>query len=73
MAKALGLVALVAVTLTLGSALVAIWGQLPPKDDLLELTQLLLSWKVITGGLVLAGVKTFEEEIKGVLKRIGKA
>ena len=72
MAKALGLVALVAVTLTLGSAFVAIWGQLPPKDDLLKLTQLLLSWKVITGGLVLAGVKTFENEIKDVLKRFAK-
>jgi hypothetical protein len=44
MAKALAYVALVALVLTIGSTLLTIWAQLQPKDELLKLTQLLLSW-----------------------------
>lgn len=69
MAKALATVALLALIVTLGSALTAIWLQLTPKDDLLKLTQLLLSWQVIAGGLAVGAAKTFEVEIRGLLKR----
>jgi hypothetical protein len=66
-AKALAYVAVVAVTLTLASTLVAIWWQLGPKGDLLALLQLLLSWKVIAGGLAVGGAVTFEREIKSLI------
>jgi len=73
MARALAHVALVALIVTLGSALTAIWFQLTPKDDLLKLTQLLLSWQVIAGGLAVGGAKTFDVEIRALLKRPGSA
>lgn len=69
MAKALAYVAILALILTLGSTLVTIWAQLPPKDELLKLAQLLLSWQVIAGGLAVGGGKTFKGEIKALLKR----
>jgi hypothetical protein len=72
MAKSLAYVALIALILTLGSTLITIWAQLPPKDELLNLTQHILSWQVIAGGLAAAGGKTFMEEIKGLLNRIKK-
>ena len=70
MAKALAYTALVVLILTLGSTLVAIWYQLQPKEDLLRLTGLLLSWQVIAGGLAIGGVHTFREEIGKLLNRI---
>jgi hypothetical protein len=70
MAKALGYVAVIALALTLGSTLVAIWGQWAPKSDLLRLTELLLSWHVIAGGLAVGAASTFREEIKSRIKRI---
>ena len=70
MAKALGYVAIMALILTLGSTLLTIWLQMKPKDELLKLTQLLLSWQVIAGGLAVGGGKTFKDEIKGLLNRI---
>jgi hypothetical protein len=72
MTKALAYVALVALILTLGSTLLTIWAELKPKDDLLQLTQKLLSWQVIAGGLAVGGGKTFSQEIKGLLSRIAK-
>ncbi len=71
MAKALAYVALVALILTLGATLVTICAQSEPRNDLLKLTQLLLSWQVVAGGLVIGGGTTFKEEIKGILKRMG--
>jgi hypothetical protein len=70
MAKALTIVALGTLILTVGSTLVTIWWQLTPKDDLLKLTQLILSWQVIAGGLAVGGTKTFEDEIKTLLQKI---
>ena len=70
MAKALAYVALIALILTLGSTLLAIWLRLTSRDDLFKLTQLLLSWQVIAGGLAVGGGKTFQQEIKGLLARI---
>jgi len=72
MARALAYVALVALILTLGSTLVTIWARLESKDDLLKLTQLLLSWQVIAGGLAVGGGKTFDKEIKDLLGRIAR-
>ena len=72
MAKALAYVALVALILTLGSTLLTICAQLKPKDELLKLTQLLLSWQVIAGGLAVGGGKTFNQEIKALLMRIAR-
>lgn len=73
MARALAVVALAALILTLGSTLIAIWLKLTPTaDKLLDLTKVLLSWHVIAGGLVVGGGKTFQQEITGLLKRIGK-
>ncbi len=69
MAQALAYVALIALILTLGSTLLAIWAQLGSKDDLLKLTQLLLSWQVIAGGLAAGAGSTFHKEIKGLLTR----
>ena len=65
--------ALVSLILTLGSAFIAIWLQLPPKDDLLRLTSSLLSWQVIAGGLAVGGASTFAAEIKDSLKRAPKS
>jgi hypothetical protein len=72
MAKALAYVALVVLILTLGSTLITIWAELNPKADLLTLTQHLLSWPVIAGGLAVGGAKTFNQEIKDLLKRIAR-
>jgi formate hydrogenlyase subunit 4 len=69
MTKALAWVAMVALIVLLTSTLVAIWLQLAPKDDLFRLTQLLLSWQVIAGGLVIGGGSTFSQEIKHLLTR----
>lgn len=70
MAKALACVALVALILTLGSTLLTIWLQAPPKEELLKLTQLLLSWQVISGGLAVGGATTFQAEIETLLGKI---
>ena len=72
MAKALAWVALVALILTLGFTLLAIWLQVEPKDELFNVTKALLSWQVIAGGLAVGGGKTFQQEIKGLLGRIAK-
>jgi hypothetical protein len=67
MTKALAWVAIVALILSLGSTFLAIWLQVPAKGDLLRLTELLLSWQVIAGGLAIGGGSTFKEEIKKLL------
>jgi len=67
MTKALAWIAMVTLVVSLSSTLFAIWLQLQPKDDLLRLTELLLSWQVIAGGLALGGAVTFSKEIKHLL------
>jgi hypothetical protein len=47
--------ALFFVTLILGSAILAIWLQANTVQDLLTLTELILSWPVAAGGLVFGG------------------
>ncbi len=68
MAKALAYVALVALILTLGSTLLAIWLKQEVRKDLLDLTSHLLSWQVIAGGLVVGGGHAFKDDIKTLLK-----
>lgn len=69
MAKALAVVALISLIVILGSAVASSWTHDPAKEDFIKLTQLLLSWQIIAGGLVAGGAKTFETEIKGALRR----
>ena len=38
-------------------------------DDLLQLTELLLSWKVFTAGVAIGAGTAYHEEIKGMLQR----
>ena len=44
-------------------------GTVVAQDDLLRLTELLLSWRVIAGGLAVGAASTFREEIKSRIKR----
>lgn len=67
MVTTLAVVAIAALILSLLATLTAIWLQLPAKGDLLRLTELLLSWKVIAGGLAVGGGSTFKQEIKKLL------
>jgi len=69
MTKALAWVALVTLIVTLTSTVVTIWLKLPQKEDLLRLTQLLLSWQVIAGGLAIGAGSTFSKEISQLLTR----
>lgn len=48
-------IALLFVTLILGSVILAIWIRSEAVQDLLSLTQLVLSWPVAAGGLVFGG------------------
>jgi hypothetical protein len=67
MTTVLAWIAIVALIISLTSTLIAIWQQLPAKDDLLSLTELLLSWQVIAGALAIGGASAFSEEIKILL------
>jgi hypothetical protein len=49
------IIALIFVTLILGSAVLAIWRQSSAVNDLLALAELVLSWPVAAGGLVFGG------------------
>ncbi len=72
MAQILGIVAIVALIVTLVSTIVAIWMESAAAAQFLELTNSLLSWQVIAGGLATGGASTFYTEIKAVLTKLGK-
>ena len=72
MAKALALTAIISLIVTLILTLIAVWRQLEAKDDLILLVEMLLSWKVITGGLITGAGVTFQSEIIGLINRISK-
>ncbi len=72
MAQILGIVAIVALIVTLVSTIVAIWMESAAAAQFLELTNSLLSWQVIAGGLAMGGASTFYTEIKAVLTKLGK-
>jgi hypothetical protein len=57
-------VALSLVVLILGSAIVAAWIRSPATSDLLQLTQLILSWPVAAGGLVFGGATAIVSALK---------
>lgn len=69
MSNILSWIAMGAVALSLGSSFLAAWLGLDAAEDLLRLTQLILSWQVVAGGLVFGAMKTFEKEIKLRLKK----
>jgi hypothetical protein len=66
MAKVLAWCALVALGVTLPTTWAAVWFEWDSASQFLELTQALLSWKVIAGGLLL-GART---ELKALLGRL---
>jgi hypothetical protein len=69
MTKALAIIAVLALIISLSSTIIAIWLQLAPKDDLMHLTEQLLSWQIIAGGLAVGAGHTFRQEIKKLLSR----
>ena len=69
MAKALAIFSFITLVIVLGSTVVAIWTEMAQKDDLLTLTELLLSWEVIAGGLAIGAAKTFRKEIESWLTK----
>ena len=66
---ALAIIALLAIFLSLGSTLVAIWFCFQDKtfDRLIKLTELILSWKVVAAGLVFGGGQSLIESLGAVL------
>src|SRR5262245_35069568 len=66
MAQFLGVLALVFLTVTLASTIITIWTERASAAQFLELTNSLLSWEVIAGGLAIGAVSTFYTEIKAV-------
>ena len=63
MTKALAVIALLSLSATLLSTLIAIWGKCVQRSDLLDLTKVLLDWKIIAGGLVIGGGKEIKKLI----------
>jgi|WetSurMetagenome_2_1015567.scaffolds.fasta_scaffold521873_2 hypothetical protein len=71
MAKPLAVVVLVVLSVTLAGTLIAIFAEPGGHaENMLKLTQLLLSWQVVAGGLTVGGASTFGEAIRGVLGRL---
>jgi hypothetical protein len=64
------IIALLAMTITLALTISSIWFEFPQKGDLMQLTELLLDWQVISGGLVIGAGHTFGTEINKLLNRI---
>jgi len=63
--------AVVSLALSLLPTIVGLVLQLPTSTkELEEIAKLLLSWPVIAGGLAGLGARTFETEIKEVLRRL---
>jgi hypothetical protein len=72
MARLLGTIAVVALAMTLGSAILAIWLERDAAARFLDLTRILLSWPVLGTGLAFGAGSAFSDEIKGVLKRLAR-
>ena len=71
MTKVLGWIAIIALVVTLGLTIVTIWMERPSAAQYLELTQALLSWPVIAGGLAVGVGSTFYEQIKAMFAKLG--
>ncbi len=71
MAKILGVVAIVALSVTLVLIILTIWMEINSATQYLELTQALLSWQVIAGGLAVGAGNTFQNEIAALLRKLG--
>ena len=72
MVQFLGVLALVSLTVTLASTIITIWTERASAAQFLELTNALLSWEVIAGGLAIGAVSTFYAEIRAVLEKLGR-
>jgi hypothetical protein len=72
MAKILGRVAIVTLIVTLVSTIATIWMERASAAQFLELTQTLLSWKVIAGGLAIGATDSFHTELRAVLSRLAR-
>ena len=73
MAQLLGVVAVVTLIVTLVSTIVTIWlERAASAAQFLQLTELLLSWEVIAGAVVVGGASTFHAELKALLDRLEK-
>ena len=70
MTKMLAVVAMITLIVSLGSTVIAIWWQLPPKEDLIRFTQILIQWQVIASGLIIGGASKFEKEVRELLTRL---
>jgi len=68
MAKALGVFAYLALVVTFVSTFLAIAMGCSSAGQFMELTKVLLSWKVISGGLLVGGVHTFKDDIAARLR-----
>ena len=71
MKKTLLIILIASLIITLPTTFMAIVIQWEPKNDLLELTSLLLGWQIIAAGLAMGMVHAFGNEIKNILKRMG--
>jgi hypothetical protein len=65
MAQILGVIAIIALSVTLTLTIYTIWTERPSADQFLDLTSLLLSWQIIAGAVAMA----FHQEIKARLKK----
>jgi hypothetical protein len=72
MAKALGVVAIVALSVTVASTIVSICMQSMSAAQFLDLTKALLAWHVIAGGLAIGAAATFQTELKQLLNRVAR-
>jgi hypothetical protein len=62
--------AFIALVLSVGSTLVAAWFELDNFGDYLALTEALLSWEVIAGGLAIGAGSTFKSNIAGLIDKL---
>ena len=65
MAQIVGVIAIIALSVTLASTIHTIWTERPSADQFLDLTSLLLSWQIIAGAVTMV----FHQEIKARLKK----
>jgi hypothetical protein len=65
MAQILGVIAIIALSVTLTLTIHTIWTEQPSADQFLDLTSLLLSWQILAAAVAMA----FHQEIKARLKK----
>jgi hypothetical protein len=71
MATVLGVLALVTLSLSFATAFTAIWTHSDTKE-IFAFINILISWKVLGGGLAIGAARTFHKEIASFLTRSAK-